>query len=81
MNKKDLTTKEVAIELGIHADTARDLLVTGKLKGYKTAGGDIRKKPWRVTRQHLNEYKGRMRVYNDSPRYTEEIMEALNGRR
>lgn len=78
---KDLTTAEVALELGVHYKTAQRLILRGKIKAYKLAGGDLRRKPWRVTRKHLDEYLKRSRVYNDSIRYDEEILEALNGRR
>jgi len=48
----DLTVPQVAVELGLHYDTVRRLLIGGHLSGYKA---DL--KQWRVTRAALDAYK------------------------
>jgi len=48
----DLTVAQVAVDLGLHYDTVRRLLIAGHLAGYKA---DL--KQWRVTRAALDQFK------------------------
>lgn len=49
---KDLTTEQVADELGLAYETVRRLLAAGVIPGYKAG-----LRQWRVTRAALDQYK------------------------
>ena len=67
----DLTTRGAAEVLGCSAYHVRDLLQTGRLRGYKLEGGDLKRRPWRVRRKDLDDYINSRRVYNDSMEWHE----------
>ncbi|MCP4786779.1 MAG: helix-turn-helix domain-containing protein [Fuerstiella sp.] len=54
---KDLSVKQVAVEIGLSRDTVKRLISTDQIKGYNAAPSGARKAAWRVTRQSLAAFK------------------------